>query len=252
MDLRQKQENEENYQRMLREEIEKKEADARKKIYLMGKFDPTLRGDFVLIPPEYIIEIMQGNNLYLREEAFNAFLKMHNLAKINGLNIKIASATRNFNYQKDIWNDQWTGVKIVSGQNLTKSFPDEEKRFKKILEYIAAPSTSRHHWGTDIDINAANVQYFKTELGRKEYQWLIKNAPLFGFCQTYNLKGSERSTGYNEEKWHWSYLPLSKDFTKEYARLIKNEDIQGFFGEEYVPSFDLINDYVLSINKECI
>ena len=77
------------------------------------------------------------------------------------------------------------------------------------------------------------------------------NAMNFGFCQTYTPKGPDRPTGYNEEKWHWSYLPLSRQFTKDYARLITPADISGFDGDQYVPQMNLIQDYVLDINPAC-
>lgn len=250
-DLRQKKEKEENYQRILKEAAALKEAkkNAEEKIYLTGNFDPSQREDFISVPPEFNIG---GYKMYLRKETLDAFLKMQATAEKDEIDLKIASATRNFNYQKDLWNNKWTGVKIVDGQDLSKSIPDGLERFKKILEYSAVPGTSRHHWGTDIDINTATPEYFKTEKGEKEYAWLTKNAPLFGFCQTYNLKGSIRPTGYNEEKWHWSYLPLSKKFTEDYKNLVKDDDIKGFDGDEYVPSLNLINDYVLAINPDCL
>ncbi len=37
---------------------------------------------------------------------------------------------------------------------------------------------------------------------------LTANAAKFGFCQPYNVKTDRK--GYNEEKWHWSFMPLSK------------------------------------------
>ena len=86
----------------------------------------------------------------------------------------------------------------------------------------------------------------------REYQWLVKNAGAFGFCQTYRAKEIDRRTGYNEEKWHWSYLPLAKIFTQEYKRLIKNEDINGFLGDQYALGQDLVNQYALDINPECL
>src|SRR3989344_2763339 len=168
------------------------------------------------------------------------------------IDLQIASATRNFDYQKDLWEKKWTGFTIVEGKDLSKSIPDGQERFKKILEYSAAPGISRHHWGTDIDINNANSAYFETTNGKKVYEWLVTNAPSFGFCQTYTIKGQERPTGYNEEKWHWSYLPLSQNFTEEYKRLIKDEDIKGFFGDEYSSQLNLINNYVLGINPDCL
>ena len=137
-------------------------------------------------------------------------------------------------------------------QDLSKNIPDGRERFEKILEYSAVPGTSRHHWGTDIDINGVDPKYFETAEGEKVYAWLTENAPLFGFCQSYTLKGQDRPTGYYEEKWHWSYLPLAKIFTEEYKNLIKEEDITGFLGDKYVVGQDLINNYVLGINPDCI
>ena len=243
LDLEQKKANELISQR------QKAEEEAEDRIYLMGKFDPAQRDDFILIPVEYTTD---GNKKYLRKETYGAYLEMQKIAKMDGVELKIASATRNFDYQKNIWNNKWNSYTLVDDQYLSKTIPDGLEIFKKILEYSAVPGTSRHHFGTDIDINNANPQYFNEESGKKVYDWLTKNAPLFGFCQTYNLKGSERLTGYNEEKWHWSYLPIAKELTQKYKKLIKEEDIKGFLGEEYVPFLNLINDYVLSINPDCI
>jgi len=243
LDLKQKKANELILEQQA---IEKAEEE---KVYLLGKFDPSQREDFAPVPAEYNIA---GYKMYLRKETLNAFENMANAALKDNVELNIASATRNFDYQKDLWNKKWTGVTLVDLQDLSKSIPDGLERFKKILEYSAVPGMSRHHLGTDIDINGATPEYFETEKGQKVYAWLTKNAPSFGFCQTYTLKGSVRPTGYNEEKWHWSYLPLSRDFTQEYKNLIKDSDINGFDGDQYVSQENLINTYVLSINPSCL
>ncbi len=250
MDLRQKEENEAiaKAELAIKKAAEKAREDAKKKIYLMGKFDPTTREDFAPIPAKYNIA---GYKMYLRKEALQAFEKMAETAEKNGIELNITSATRNFDYQKNLWNNKWTGITFVEGKDLSKSIPDGRERFEKILEYSAVPGTSRHHWGTDIDINGVDPKYFETAEGEKVYEWLTENALLFGFCQTYNQKGTDRIAGYNEEKWHWSYLPLSQAFTQEYTRLIKDTDISGFDGDEYVAEENLIKNYVLSINPEC-
>lgn len=236
--------NEETYQELL-----KKQIKIRTKNYLTGKFDPVYKKNFVLIPQQYIYG---GNNMYLRKEVFLAFVKMQDAAALNNINLKIASATRNFDYQNNIWSKKWNGITLVDGKRLPESIPSDIERFKKILEYSAAPSTSRHHWGTDIDINGADLAYFDSEKGLKEYNWLVENAIEFGFCQTYNKKGVERKSGYNEEKWHWSYLPIAQELTQKYENLIKTEDIQGFDGDIYVEKLNLIKNYVLDINPACL
>lgn len=251
LDLEKKRENEIIQQRILAEkEAQRKVWEAEEKIYLMGKFDQTQKENFILIPSSQTTN--SEYKMYLRKETLEAFLQMQEAGKKEGIELKIASATRNFIYQKNIWNNKWNGIILVDGKNLAESIPNELERFKKILEYSAVPGTSRHHWGTDIDINDSTPGYFDFEKGEKEYAWLVKNAPSFGFCQPYTLKGSDRPYGYFEEKWHWSYLPLAKTFTEEYKNLIKEEDINGFLGDKYVLGQDLINKQVLSINPECL
>lgn len=247
LDLKQLKADKEKYQQLLKEE--ELRIEKQKKIYLTGKFDPSKREDFSLIPVEYVLG---GTKMYLRKETLDAFLQMAEKAREDKIDLKIASATRNFDYQNEIWAKKWSGATLVDGKNLSITIPDGLDRLKKILEYSAVPGTSRHHWGTDIDINGADVSYFESKKGKREYEWLTQNAPLFGFCQTYDLKGSARPTGYNEEKWHWSFMPLSRVFLEEYKNLIKLEDIKGFDGDEYVAGLNLINDYVLAINPSCV
>ena len=224
------------------QEYQKLEAQntAKEKNYLLGKFDPSQTPDFSVVPESYSVS---GYTMYLRNETLNAFLQMSDAAAKDGIEIKIASATRNFDYQANLWDNKW---------NALPSSMDGLTKFKTVLDYSAAPGTSRHHWGTEVDINNANPQYFNTEEGEEVYDWMQKNAASYGFCQTYTAKGPDRPTGYDEERWHWSYTPLSKNFTEEYVKLISPSDISGFNGDQYVPQLNLINDYVLGINPQCL
>ena len=83
------------------------------------------------------------------------------------------------------------------------------------------------------------------------YEWLLKNAGKFGFCQAYSERGQNRKFGYEEEKWHWSYLPLAQSYTKDYPILIKKEDIGGFSGCESFERLSVIHHFVLGINPSC-
>ena len=246
LDLEQKKKDEEAYRQFLVRQEEKRVEE--EKAYLLGKFEPAERGDFVLIPKEYTT---LPSPMYLRKEAWDAFLLMHAAASLDSLDLKLASATRNFDYQAGIWDKKWTGETLVGGQSLAENIPDGFERFKKILEYSAAPGTSRHHWGTDVDIYYAIPSFFETSKGKGIYNWLTVNAASFGFCQTYDAK-IERLTGYHEEKWHWSYLPLAKNFTDRYKTLIRESDLGDFLGAEYLAGQNVINDYVLSINPDCL
>src|SRR3989338_9841290 len=71
LNFRQEKIREKNYLKIMEEEKAKREAE--EKIFLLGKFEPAERDDFVLIPPQYT---NNGNQMYLREEVYGAFLQM--------------------------------------------------------------------------------------------------------------------------------------------------------------------------------
>lgn len=216
------------------------------KKYLMGQFDPTKDERFLKIPATYAT-----SEMYMRKEAFAAFKKMHSAAKADGISFKIVSATRPFNAQKAIWEAKWTGKRKVDGKLLSPEVKDPKARAIKILRWSSMPSTSRHHWGTDIDINSVNPVYFEKGQGLKEYEWLVAHAAEYGFCQVYSPMGQDRPFGYQEEKWHWSYLPVSQELTMEYAKQITDQDISGFLGSESAPLIEVVKKYVLGINPSC-
>jgi LAS superfamily LD-carboxypeptidase LdcB len=216
--------------------------------YVMGKFDPAKDTSFVVIDVKYA----DRAGLYLRSETYEAFKKMHKAAMEDGIKLVIRSATRNFDYQKGIWERKWTGARKVEGKNLSKAIPDHKTRALKILEQSSMPSTSRHHWGTDIDLNAFNNSYFEKGEGLKLYNWLQANADQYGFCQPYSPKGKDgRPHGYNEEKWHWSYLPIAVPLTDFAKANLSDDMIKGFKGAEVAPEIGVVEKYVLGINPQC-
>ncbi|WP_298146440.1 M15 family metallopeptidase [Flavobacterium sp.] len=215
--------------------------------YLLGKFIPASHPDFSIIPEQYSTK----KDLFLRREVLDAFQQMHAKAAQDGISLKIISATRNFSYQKKIWEKKWRGQTLVSGKNLAITVKNPVHRAKIIMKYSAMPGTSRHHWGTDIDINSVSPSYFETQKGKKEYQWLVKHAATYGFCQVYNEKGASRSSGYEVEKWHWSYLPTARKLLQEYKTKITEKNISGFLGAETAKQLHVVENYVLAINSNC-
>jgi len=213
------------------------------KNYLLGKFDPATHPQFVKMSDVHAHGSAQGG--YLRKEAYEAFIKMSDAARKDSVGLVIISATRNFESQKRIWENKWEGRTRVEGKNLT-TVKDKHERARLILLYSSMPSTSRHHWGTDMDLNSLENSFFEAGQGLKIYQWLTAHAEEFGFCQPYTSKADGR-TGYEEEKWHWSYLPLSGLFLDEYKKMVSYKDIKGFKGSEVAPTMDVIRNYVLSV-----
>ncbi len=216
--------------------------------YLMGKFEPSTHPDFV----ELNLDHASTRGMYLRKEAYKSFKKMHHAAKKDGIRLVILSATRNFDRQKVIWEAKWTGQRKTSGvTNITQEYPDPAERALKILEYSSMPGSSRHHWGTEIDLNNLEGDYFISGPGKPIYEWLAEHAHEYGYCQVYSKKGPDRPDGYKEEFWHWSYLPLARTFTDQAAEKMNDGMFTGFLGEESAPLINIVDKFVLGISPAC-
>ena len=192
-----------------------------------------------------------GQTLYMRKEAYIGLIKMYKAALKDGVQLKVLSALRTFYHQKYIWDNKWIGNRSVEGRNLALTEKNLTGRAMIILKYSSMPGTSRHHWGTDVDFNALDNAYFEHGEGKIVYDWLVKNAARFGFAQTYTKKDHQRPRGYSEEKWHWSYLPMARNFLYQYSTKINYGLLTGFEGSEVAPRLRVIPNYVLSINPDC-
>ena len=216
--------------------------------YLTGQFDPAEHPDFVRVADRYT----DGDPYLLHRDTYAAFERMHAAALEDGVRLRIISATRNFERQKQIWEAKWNGNRLLEGtERADKVYPDAADRARAILRYSSMPGTSRHHWGTDLDLNALNNDYFRDGEGQRTYDWLTAHAAEYGFCQPYTAKGEARPDGYEEERWHWSYLPLATRLTDYAATRLHDEDIAGFEGAEAAPRIGVVRNYVLGVNPEC-
>lgn len=202
------------------------------KNYLLGKFNQNQDDRFVQLDDQYTGGSAKG--AYLRKETYEAFVRMAEAAKQDGVNLVIISATRNYLQQKAIWERKWVN---------DKESKTDVDRAKKILLYSSMPGSSRHHWGTDMDLNNLNNEYFDSGEGLKIYEWLKAHAHEYGFCQPYTTKTDGR-TGYEEERWHWSYTPLSIPFLEAYKKTVVLTDIRDFLGSETAAKIDIITNYV--------
>ncbi|HNU90329.1 MAG TPA: M15 family metallopeptidase [Spirochaetota bacterium] len=219
--------------------------------YLTGRFEPEREGCFVEISALGIP--VMGGRQYLRREAAEALARMfRDFRKAHpGAEFVVRSSTRTWGHQKAIWEDKWFGRTPVGGVRLNKTVADPAKRAAIILEYSSMPGTSRHHWGTDFDLQELNNSYYETGRGAVLYRWLVANAGSYGFCRPYT---AGRKAGYREEKWHWSYLPLAKRLLSDWVRLFKDDPgkitaSDGFAGSE--SCVHLAPIFVESINDFC-
>ncbi len=213
--------------------------------YVRGRFDPVKHPLFVKLAN---LGIPCDRPHYLRKEAAESLKKMYLALKkdLPGVKFWVQSSTRNWDTQKAIWERRWAG--LASGK---KKMTDQEIA-DEILRSSSVPGTSRHHWGTDFDINILKNAYYENGNGAKLYAWLKSRAHEFGFCQPFS---AGRKAGYMEERWHWSYLPLSRvyqarwnaHFGNDPGLLVKDGDFRGSRNSvKYAP----VN--VNSVNPSCL
>lgn len=203
---------------------------------LLGKINPASNSSFSLVPEEYC----NKSGIYLRTEVLEAFLILRQLAEDEGITLIIISGTRSFNHQKSIWDRKWGRTRYMGWQEIDKAID--------ILTYSSMPGTSRHHWGTDIDFNSLENSYFDSGYGLKVYEFLKRCGEELGFKQVYTSKKGGR-TGYEEEKWHWSYMPTSSVMLEKYNKLVSIQDLGGFNGSQVADSLQIIDNFVNGIAK---
>ncbi len=193
---------------------------------------------------------MRPDVLIAFEKMVSAYEKDREAAK-NSEKLVVKSAFRSNFDQKVIWEEKFTGKRKMK-KSIESKKPEEIVSI--ILEYSSAPGTSRHHWGTDLDLNSFENSYFeKGGKGEFLYTWLQKNAKSFGFCQPYNELSERENKGYFLERWHWSYQPISSKLMEDWLELYKEKKITikgKFLGSETMGE-DLPLIYVTSINKTC-
>ena len=213
-------------------------------IPILGFSQDTLDIDnsFLMGKKEALISTNQG----LLPQVEMAFLEMQKAARKDSIELKIVSSFRSYAAQKRIWNRKYL--------RFTNEGLSPEKAITKIIEYSTIPGTSRHHWGTEIDVIDAQPlvegdvlleEHFHdsgpyVKLGR----WLTKNAATYGFELVYTKDRSRK--GFLYEPWHYSYSALSVGFLSTYLKenLIDKIAIDSsLFGNTYL-SKHFLNRYL--------
>ena len=192
--------------------------------YTETKVSPYLNKTTILVNKHiYLPENYIPNNLvklntdyansdrYLVDIAKESLEKMINDIKKENLTIRVISAYRSYDYQKDLYNN------YVKKDGTLKADT-----------YSARPGYSEHQTGLVIDIDNGTTYYEdfdKTE----EYKWMLENSYKYGFILRYP-KGKEEITRYNYESWHYRYVGVkiatylkehNLTFDEYYARFIE-------------------------------
>ena len=197
-----------------------------------------------------------GDTIRLEQNTLIAFNKMHEAALEDGIDIKIVSGFRDFERQMLIWNNKYK--KYTTEYKLSPT-----KAIEEIIRFSTIPGTSRHHWGTDIDIIDGKKPKEGDLLLEEKFhengpyvrlrEWMEKNANRFGFYLPYT--DSPKRKGFNYEPWHYSFAPLSIPMLEEYLKLdlinlLVPKDLNGenSIDEKFLESY--IDENVLGINPK--
>jgi len=180
-----------------------------------------------------------GKENKLQNEVYTAFQKMQKAALKDGISIEIVSAYRSFKRQNNIWNRKYK-ANTLNGMS-------PENAIDKIVEYSTLPGTSRHHWGTDIDIIDGSKKQPKDVLNTANYEkggvysnlkkWMNKNASKFGFHLVYTKKNTRK--GFKYEPWHYSYKKISKPMLKQFLTI----DFSSFINSNNLAGYKSITPY---------
>lgn len=189
----------------------------------------------------------------LRPEAAVAYEEMKSAALKEGIKFQVVSSYRDYNHQNRIWERKYKSFR-ESGLNPTAAI-------EKIIEYSTIPGTSRHHWGTDIDIVDATPKVSGGLLVPSKFhgngpfckfkEWMDKNANTYGFYLVYT--DDKNRKGFNYEPWHYSFKSLSLDYLNKYQELdikSKLESAKLLGSEHFTESFidRYLQDNVMDIN----
>lgn len=216
--------------------------------------------------PEYsMLELMgkadielHGKDINLRKEAHDAFLDMKKAAYMDGIDLKIVSSYRSFQRQVAIFERKFLTYTEDDGM-------DPLNAIDKIIEYSTIPGTSRHHWGTDIDVldgyrNVEGDVLVPEKYGAGQpYEdfklWMDEHSETYGFYLVYTDDSKRR--GFKYEPWHYSYAPLSIPMLEEFrskniASLLQRENFYG--AEHFTLGFlrSYIQNNILDINRALV
>ncbi|WP_224483587.1 M15 family metallopeptidase [Robertkochia aurantiaca] len=202
-------------------------------------------------------KVYEGEGIGLRKEAYESFIWMKEAAAKEGIEIRVVSGFRDFARQKGIWERKYN--------RFTGEGASPEEAIERIIEYSTIPGTSRHHWGTDIDIIDGGAEYSGDVLVAEKFErggpfhklkkWMDAHAGAYGFVRVYTDEPGRK--GFKYEPWHYSYAPISIEMLKAYLQLDLKETLQeeNLLGSEYLSDAFMskyLDQNILDINKELL
>ena len=131
------------------------------------------------------------------------------------------SAYRDYEYQKELFDDKVQRLQQEKGYSVTKAR-------EEAATVVAYPGTSEHQLGLALDlVDARHVKLDESQENTAAYKWLYKHCAEYGFIVRYP-NGKTDITGIIYEPWHFRYVG------EEAAKIIMEK---GITLEEYIEEY---------------
>jgi len=161
----------------------------------LGKENLLIVNKFYYVEDDYVPDnLVTISSIYgrgeIKEEAYNAFIKMYNDAKKENLHLFIASPYRSYKRQNELYTNYSNKDGVQNADT-----------------YSARPGYSEHQTGLAMDLGTTSNQNIGDFEKSKEFKWTKENAHKYGFILRYP-KGKEYITGYIYEPLHYRYVGL--------------------------------------------
>ena len=175
---------------------------------------------------DHLVDLDDG--IMVHEAIVEPFRALRDRAANEGIDLAVASGFRSYHRQKIIFDEKWQGKRSVLSDDdrlLDRSEFEESEWLERILRFSALPGTSRHHWGTDIDVfdrAALNAdqqpallpsEYHATGVFACLGEWLQEHMArdnAEGFFRPYDVD----TGGVSVEPWHLSFRPTAEKFAE--------------------------------------
>lgn len=129
---------------------------------------------------------LNKSRIFVTQKTKQALLKMVKQAKQDGVELSVDSGFRSEQYQRKI----------------LEKYLNQNMDYLGLLQVVAPPGYSQHMLGNCVDFVPSELDFSKSS----QYAWLKKNAPKFGFIESYS---EDNKIGINWEPWHWQFKSVN-------------------------------------------
>lgn len=136
---------------------------------------------------------IKGSDEVLDYRAAEAYQKMYDAGKADGVTLTPVSGYRSYSLQKRLYNN-------LVDEYLADGYSQAESEALASTRRMP-PGSSEHNIGIAMDIGWVDSRFANSA----EYAWLCKNAADYGFILRYTEE-NKKYTGVKAEPWHWRYV----------------------------------------------